>query len=439
MCGLGGFSRSAESTITDPARLAQTLAMLLDDRGEDATGFGWWSQEDRERVWFAKDGEEAIVFAPTVQMPDSMTTCIVHTRNGTKGSKKDNANNHPVVTDGIVLVHNGVVYNDSDIIKELGTEKLPGEVDTRALAHLLAFGPEVHGTDRPEELLERVDGWASIAWLNTDQPDVLHLAKLKQSPLYIAWTTGEDLIFASTQGHVEAAAHLMGIELVDGKYIKEGRYFTVKDGEIIFDADVKLFQRPPATTWTSDFPKNAVEGQVFISPKTRVEYIFSKGFWSSLSAHNAGLKSQGKPPVTPAPPAVTPIADVVVEAKLLDDDEYEEGPDDAEEVTNGKGRVVRAYGQALQALLDLGWVYVDEAPDQLSLPVDANPEIVELDHEYGGIWIDDIWHHWQCRCHECTQRWWEGITDDEFECMVADAETRQRTLKALVNDLEMTQ
>jgi len=429
MCGIGGFSLAADSAVTHPARLAKTLAMLLDDRGTDATGFAWFDTELHDRVWYCKNGEEALEFAPQTDLPDTMTTCIAHTRNGTKGTKINNANNHPIVTDGLCLVHNGVIYNDDEIVKDLGTEKEPGEVDSRALAHLLAFGPEVYD-QRPEELLERVDGWASIAWLSSDETDVLHLAKLKQSPLYIAFTDKEDLIFGSTEAHVRAACDIQGIELVDGKWIPDGRYLVVDHGEIIFQTDIEVFERPTVTytsgTYFKDFPKDVAEGTIHKSVTSQVEYIWFDGTWRTLSSYNAARTSQGVATVT----AITPTEKIV---------EYvDEGDDDCEQLTDGKGRVVTARGQAIDALLTLGWTLIDDAPDQLSLPADGvgTREVIDVDHEYGGFWIDDQWHPFECKCNEC---WWSRMSEEEYDEMVTDIETRQKVLAQICDEIGATE
>lgn len=403
MCGVGGFSRSAESAITNPKLLAKTLAVLLQDRGTDATGFAWWEEEHHERIYYTKRGERAAWFVPEAPLANDMTTCIVHTRHGTKGTAKDNFNNHPIITEGIALVHNGVLSNDDEIIKSLGSDQEPGEVDSRALAHLLAFGPEVYGVDRPEELFEDVRGGAAFAWLDYEQPDSLFLIKLRTYPLYVVETVGDDLIFASTQDHAENAAAICDIELKDasGRYINDARYLRVHRGQLVEQRDVKVPPPPPpraplvTKTWassnvthlpkdeskddkkdeswgTSAFPHDVAIGTVWKSGVTDCTYVFTDRGWVNLSRYNAER--------------------------------------------------------------------ADNADKLLSEPADPKPNTtVERDDEWSGFWIGDEWHPEECNCmlcqtldhpddcmcKPCSDRWWLRVNAEQWDEMLQDYQRRQ--------------
>ncbi|MDX1314403.1 MAG: hypothetical protein R3356_02775, partial [Eudoraea sp.] len=58
---------------------------------------------------------------------------IGHCRWPTQGSPSNNLNNHPLVIDNIIGVHNGVITNDYNLFKEFRTLKRLAEVDTEII------------------------------------------------------------------------------------------------------------------------------------------------------------------------------------------------------------------------------------------------------------------------------------------------------------------
>src|SRR5690606_30851330 len=92
-------------------------------------------------------------------------------------------NNHPVVEDGIMLVHNGIISNEHELYGYLGAEYVPpAEVDSQSIAAALA-NPEAYGCEHPAEVLEYVNGSYAVAWIDMENPQVLHLARGSGSPM----------------------------------------------------------------------------------------------------------------------------------------------------------------------------------------------------------------------------------------------------------------
>ena len=143
-------------------------------------------------------------------MAPTSTVAALHTRYATKGDPADNGNNHPFVLPGISLVHNGVLRNDDELFAELGVARTaPGHTDSEAIAALLAYGDHDHPTDA----LERIDGDAAVAWIETDRPRTLHLARVTGRPLAIGFTPGGSAVFASTVEMLRAGAFRAGLRL----------------------------------------------------------------------------------------------------------------------------------------------------------------------------------------------------------------------------------
>lgn len=239
MCGIAGFSRrtSGKSSIPNGRRFAIAQALSIESRGRHATGFGWKERDDDDNVFYAKRKGPARTVAAKLDLPaEGLTTLLAHTRHLTLGPAENNDNNHPVVCDHIVAVHNGRIDNHEELVELSGVPRL-GLVDSFAVSALLARQHQL-GADHPTELLELVEGCASLAWIDANEPSVLHLARLSTRPLTVAWTRRGDLVFSSTRGTMLAAEAATKVGIVDMVDIEEGMYLRVEDGSF---ADMRKF------------------------------------------------------------------------------------------------------------------------------------------------------------------------------------------------------
>jgi glucosamine 6-phosphate synthetase-like amidotransferase/phosphosugar isomerase protein len=275
MCGIAGFSRpETASSIKNGRTFGIALAIGIEPRGRDATGFAWWERADRDNVWYSKKKGRATVVAPCAPLPKKgISTLIAHTRYLTMGSAEINGNNHPVVSEHITAVHNGRIENHNEIIEMTGLPRV-GTVDSWAIAAMLSQQENL-GASHPTELLESIEGVAAISWLDATDPDVLHLARLSTRPLTVGWTKKGDLVFSSTRSTLLKASTLARIAITDIMDVPEGTYMKVKHGEfqeysgfkvrhpvkVAVDADMPGFKRKaqlklPASGVTSYDPSN---------------------------------------------------------------------------------------------------------------------------------------------------------------------------------------
>lgn len=264
MCGLIGYSRAEVTSIPNGKVFALALAKSIEDRGLDSTGFGWAEKDDHDNVYYSKLAGRASKVADLLPLPGrGIHTLIGHTRHATKGSVSDLNNAHPVVSDHIVAVHNGRISNDDALIELAGlTATRVGAVDSWAVPAVLSADL---GATHPTELLELVEGVAAIAWMDSTENDVLHLARLSTRPLTIAWTKRGDLVFASTVGNLRKASLAAKIELVDVTTIKEGTYLRIEQGGI---QEWKEFHvNHPKVTTQLDIPGIASGGKPRQAPK----------------------------------------------------------------------------------------------------------------------------------------------------------------------------
>ena len=251
MCGIFGLSRAERSSIPDGVRFAYAATLAIEERGHHATGLAW--TEGGWPHYWRKAGRASKVLFDAPLPAERLDTIIGHTRHATAGSPKVNSNNHPVVAPGLLLVHNGRCDNADALIElsQLGDSRR-GTVDSQAIALILA-APWLADT-HPADVLELVEGVAALAWITTDDPDDLHLARLSTRPLFTARTRKGDFLASSTRSTIHRTARMSGVRLGEIEQVPEGTYLRVRRGEVIDRRSVRL----PASSWQpEDVPQAA--------------------------------------------------------------------------------------------------------------------------------------------------------------------------------------
>lgn len=233
MCGITGFSKAdGKSSVSNADRFMRQAVLAIENRGTDSTGYAWMNPDGQG--YYCKrplPAHEAVFCLPEIN-PHAITM-IGHVRWATQGSKHKNENNHPVIDDGVMLVHNGVITNDREIYRWLDPDYPPkAEVDTAAFAAMLAHPQELFA-DHPIDLLPMVAGSNAFAWIMTAEPEVLHLARTDGRPLTVAWTRCGDLVMSSTPSTLYDLSRMAGVKVRRYREVEEGTYLKVLRGEIV--------------------------------------------------------------------------------------------------------------------------------------------------------------------------------------------------------------
>lgn len=230
MCGIGGFVRSPDEKV-DSRVLAAALLSRIEERGRHATGAAFF---DGGRAWIQKDPIPASTFVKDLDMSAEAPTAVLHTRWATKGSPKNNANNHPIEIPGRMLgVHNGCLRNDDALFDVIGRAKRIAQVDSEAIFAALSYLDE-----KTPATLARMEGSAAVAWIEPEgDENTLHVARVQSSPLIYGMTEAGSFVFASTERALTGAVTAAGMHLSGGPHtLSEGTYLRVRHGAVVAKA-----------------------------------------------------------------------------------------------------------------------------------------------------------------------------------------------------------
>lgn len=148
MCGIFGFVVAAPSATASKRFLSflERLCLLSETRGKDASGLVCAGQKDiyvlkrplRARA-LLKSREYRAFKENFKRIAVSGTPFLAmgHTRMVTNGNAESHDNNQPVIRNGMVCIHNGIVVNDDLLWKRHPTLKRNNEVDTEIILALL--------------------------------------------------------------------------------------------------------------------------------------------------------------------------------------------------------------------------------------------------------------------------------------------------------------
>ncbi|CCV02922.1 L-glutamine:D-fructose-6-phosphate aminotransferase [Mesorhizobium metallidurans STM 2683] len=183
--------------------------------------------------------------------PLSGTIGIAHTRWATHGAPTER-NAHPHFTDGVAVVHNGIIENFAELKDELAAAgaEFQTDTDTEVVVHLLARHRR-EGMGRGEAMhamLKRVRGAYALAILFEDDPSTIMAAR-NGPPLAIGHGDGE--MFLGSDAMALAPFTNAITYLVDGDWAVIG-----KAGADIFDFDGYPVERPRQTSTAGAYLAN---------------------------------------------------------------------------------------------------------------------------------------------------------------------------------------
>jgi glucosamine--fructose-6-phosphate aminotransferase (isomerizing) len=214
MCGIIGILTKNNNVV--PHIMAGLK--LLEYRGYDSAGLAVLNATgalERRRA----SGKISTLAEKLQEEPMSGQVGIGHTRWATHGAATE-TNAHPLATDKVAVVHNGIIENFQDIKDELTSRghvfesQTDSEVAARLMHQMLSEGLS------PEEatmaVLARLEGAFSLAFLFADRPNLLIGAR-RGSPLAIGH--GQDMMSLGSDAIAVGPISAMVTYLEDGDWV----------------------------------------------------------------------------------------------------------------------------------------------------------------------------------------------------------------------------
>ena len=310
MCGIVGIVGNQPVA----GRLVDALKRL-EYRGYDSAGVATIHAGRLERR--RAEGKLVNLERRLGEEPLAGNSGIAHTRWATHGVPNE-VNAHPHFSEGIAVVHNGIIENFAEIKNELASTgaRFVTQTDTEVVAHLIAANIKagMAPRDAVQAMLKRVTGAYALAILFENDPDTIFAAR-SGPPLAIGYGAGEmylgsDAIalapFTSQVTYLAdgdwAVIDRSGVEIMDfdGNRVERPRQQSTASAYVLIDKgnhkhfmEKEIYEQPEATSHTLGHYIDLSEGRI----RRREEDLDFSGL-SSLAisacgtAYLAGLTSK---------------------------------------------------------------------------------------------------------------------------------------------------
>ncbi len=226
MCGIVGY--------VGPRSVAELLIPALarlEYRGYDSAGIAIQQPASIavvKQVGRIADLEHALAQGP---LPEGHSG-IGHTRWATHGAPNTiNAHPHRDCTGEVIVVHNGIIENWSELKAELMARghEFSSDTDTEVAAHLIEEMPDLPLAEAVRRMMGRADGALALVVMRAADPDLLVGAR-RGSPLVVGAGDGENFLASDIPAFLE---HTRRMVVVDDDRVVEVR----PDGVTITDLE----------------------------------------------------------------------------------------------------------------------------------------------------------------------------------------------------------
>ncbi|WP_026516484.1 glutamine--fructose-6-phosphate transaminase (isomerizing) [Butyrivibrio sp. MC2021] len=182
MCGIIGYigKKTTKDILLDSLE-------LLEYRGYDSAGIALFAEPSQGPVVRKVAGRVSALRSVCEDLPSDSCAGIGHTRWATHGGVSD-ANAHPHQQGRVTLVHNGIIENYKELIKEYNLkDKLVSETDTEVAAAVLDTLYEGDPEAALRKLVSVLKGTFAFAVLFSDKPGNIYAIR-NVSPIVVAMT-----------------------------------------------------------------------------------------------------------------------------------------------------------------------------------------------------------------------------------------------------------
>jgi len=180
MCGILGYFSPNPKATQKAKEVITNLLLASEIRGGDASGLAFVKDNRLKCLKAPLKAKELVKTKNYKLMFNKETPSIVigHTRLATKGNAFNNRNNHPIFTNGLAIVHNGVITNDDNLFLKLKLTR-DGQVDSEIIVKLIDHYLQLKSTkntlDAIIKMATKVNGSMALALINKCEPETLYL------------------------------------------------------------------------------------------------------------------------------------------------------------------------------------------------------------------------------------------------------------------------
>ncbi len=188
MCGIIGYigKKSTKEILLDSLE-------LLEYRGYDSAGIAVFPDGASQPIVEKVAGRVARLREVAANVTDEACAGIGHTRWATHGGVSD-ANAHPHHQGKVTLVHNGIIENYKELVKEYGLkDQLISETDTEVAAAVLDKLYEGDPEKALRDLVALLKGTFAFAVIFSDHPGEIYAIR-NVSPIVVAMTDHGSLL-----------------------------------------------------------------------------------------------------------------------------------------------------------------------------------------------------------------------------------------------------
>ncbi len=291
MCGIVGAIASRDVVPV----LVEGLKRL-EYRGYDSSGIAVLATDGVRRV--RRTGRVAEMEAAATAAHFSATLGIGHTRWATHGGVTE-ANAHPHVSEGVALVHNGIIENHEEQREKLLAlgYTFESQTDTEVIAHLMH-----HHLKEGDDLLvalqrtvKELTGAYALAVVSQAEPDRLVAARMG-CPLLVGLGEGENFVASDVSAIVQATRRVIFLEEGDtaelrrnGVQVYDEHNLPVNRGEHVSDVSLASLELGPYR----HFMQKEIHEQPRALGDTIEAAIDAAGFPATLFGKNAEQVLQG--------------------------------------------------------------------------------------------------------------------------------------------------
>jgi len=212
----------------------------LEYRGYDSAGIAVVEERDVRRV--RRTGRVAEMESAAIAEGFHANLGIGHTRWATHGGVTE-ANAHPHISQGVALVHNGIIENHEEQrerLRELGYQ-FESQTDTEVIAHLihhyLKEGNDLLGA--LQRAVKDLTGAYALAVVSRKEPERMVCARMG-CPLLIGLGEGENFVASDVSAILQATRRVIFLEEGDTAEVSRGgvRVFDSANAEVTREVHV---------------------------------------------------------------------------------------------------------------------------------------------------------------------------------------------------------